>query len=406
MHTDPISPQVSKVSNEPILTEGSDNYLFLTGGMHRPLGLLKGEVEPDASSIDNFWGNLQRRQALCRQTGASYVHLVSPDKAFVLRENFPIPIGTPILERYKQAVGPAIYKDISPHLSYPLDALRREAQQVCSRVDSHFTLMGSLCCLEAALELAIRQEPFACKTDNVGQAIGIISHQEIPENAGNKQEVVGEITADSTKSGTASPWSDSPGQAPGSPINLSILRSWVMENSVEQGTWSGDLGSKLNPPSEETKSILKLSQQTKHISNQMIKGNDGICDIYINPSRIADSPRALVFGDSFARDLVPLMTRIFGMVIFCRSRYVHDEIVLGFKPQLVISQNVERYLSKVGHDDERPPFLLYPSLRAEPVAAPNLFSKLMAACMAVDRPPFHRFIEQIQQGIPIDSLSF
>lgn len=394
------------VSSEPMVTEGGDNYLFLTGGQHRPLALLKGEAEPEAGSIDNFWGNLQRRQALCRQNGAAYVHLVSPDKAFILRESFPIPIGIPILERYKQALSPATYKNISPHLSYPLDALRREAQQVCSRVDSHFTLIGSLCCLEAVLELAIRQEPFARKTDKAGQEIGNTSHQEIPQNTGNKQEFTGGIPADSTCPGAASPGSGSPSQAPRPPINISILRPWVIENSVEQGEWSGDLGSKLNPPREETKTLLKLPQRIKLLGNKIIKGNDGICDIYINRGRIVSSPRALVFGDSFARGLVPLMTRIFGMVIFCRSRYVHDEILLGFKPQLVISQNVERYLSKVSHDDERPPFLLYPSLRADPVVVPSLFSKLMATCMAVDRPPFHRFVEQIQQGIPIDSLSF
>jgi len=70
--------------------------------------------------------------------------------------------------------------------------------------------------------------------------------------------------------------------------------------------------------------------------------------------------------------------RLFEMLLFCLSRYIHDQIVLGFKPQLVISQNVELYLSRVGNDDERTPFLLYPSLRAEPVPLSNLFSKLMA----------------------------
>jgi len=37
---------------------------------------------------------------------------------------------------------------------------------------------------------------------------------------------------------------------------------------------------------------------------------------------------------------------------------------------------------------------------------PSLFAKLMSICMAADRPPFYRFIEQIQQGISIDSISF
>jgi hypothetical protein len=61
----------------------------------------------------------------------------------------------------------------------------------------------------------------------------------------------------------------------------------------------------------------------------------------------------------------------------------------------VISENAERCISRVGHDDDRPPFLLYPSLRTERVPVPNLFAKLMATCMAVDRLPFHCFIEQI-----------
>jgi hypothetical protein len=406
MHTDLAKLQSSTAKNEPIVTEGFDNYLFLTGGQHHPLAFLKGETEPDTSSVENFWANLERRQALCRQIGTAYVHLVSPDKAFILRENFPISIGIPILERYQQAISKAIFDNISPHLCYPLKSLREEIQQVCSRVDSHFTPMGSLCCLEAALELAIRQEPFARKSGSSRHKDGIITRHYIPENAQYKQEVTGEIPAGSISPGINSNEINISKKTPRPLINLSILRPWVIDNSIEQGAWSGDLGSKLDPQREETKVSLKLPQHIKLFNNQIIKANDGICDIYINRNRIANSPRALVFGDSFGRGLVPMMTRIFGMVLFCRSRYIHDEIVLGFKPHLVISQNAERYLSRVSHDDERPPFLLYPSLRAEPVAVPNQFSKLMAACMAVGRPPFQRLIEQIQQGIPINNLSF
>jgi hypothetical protein len=389
-----------------MVTEGSDDYLFLTGGPHRPLAFLKGEIEPDASSIDNFWGNLQRRQALCRQIGAAYVHLVSPDKAFVLRENFPIAIGTPILKRYKQAIGLAVYKNISPHFSYPLDALRSEPQQVYSRVDSHCTPLGFLCCLEAILELAIRQEPFAGNANKACQVLGGVSGRGNPSKAGNNLEAVAVSSVNSTSPGSAGIGGNCPSQALSSSIDLAVLRPWVMKNIIKQGVWSGDLGSKLDPPRKETRISFLPPRPITRFNNQLVTANDGICDIFVNPSLVGNSPRALVFGDSLARGLVPMMTRIFGMVLFCRSRYVHDEIVLGFRPQLVISQNAERYLSKVSHDDERPPFLLYPSLRTEPVPVPSLFAKLMTTCMAVDRPPFHRFIEQIQQGIPIDSLSF
>ena len=390
----------------PLVIEGSDNYLFLTGGPHRPLAFLKGEIEPDASSIDNFWGNLQRRQALCRQIGAAYVHLVSPDKAFVLRENFPVDIGTSILHRYKQGVSPSIYKQVSPYISYPLDALKGEAQQVYSRVDSHFTLVGYLCCLEAALELAGKQELFDGKANREAQVLGSISGRGISAKAGNNLEVIAGSSANSTSFGNAGLGGNSSSQGLSSSIDLAMLRPWVMRNSFKQGVWSGDLGSKLDPPRKEARISFVPPHPIVRFTNQLITANDGICDIFINRSIIANSPRALVFGDSLARGLVPMMTRIFGMVLFCRSRYVHDEIVLGFKPQLVISQNAERYLSKVSLDDERPPFLLYPSLRTEPVAVPSLFAKLMSTCMAADRPPFYRFIEQIQQGISIDSISF
>ena len=391
-----MNPKVSDAGKEPVVLEGGDDYLFLTGGNQRPLSLLKEETQPKTSSIEIFWSNLQRRLALCREMGAAYVHLVSPDKAFVLRENFPIKIGIPVLERYRQALASTTCEETPAHLCYPLDILRDEPQQVYSKVDSHFTPIGSLCCLESVLELAIKQHPFSDANSKGNRATVELSNQQITAGIPHKQGIT--TQEDAEESSYTHP--------PGPLIDPSILRLWVLENTIEQGTWSGDLGSKLDPPREETKAFLKIPRSIKLVSNQITYGNDGICDIYINSDHIADGPRALIFGDSFARGLAPMLSRMFGMVIFCRSRYVHDEIVRGFKPQLVISQNAERYLANVTHDDLRPPFLLYPSLRAEPVPIPNQFSKLMAICMAVGRPPFHRLIEQVQQGISIDNLSF
>jgi hypothetical protein len=396
MHPAPINPRASDAGKEPMVLEGGDDYLFLTGGNHRTLSLIREENQPKASSIEAFWSNLQGRRALCQEMGAAYVHLVSPDKAFVQRENFPIKIGIPILERYRQALASTTRDETQAHLCYPLDALRDEPQQVCSKVDSHFTPIGSLCCLESVLKLAIKQHPLSDASNKESRATEKLSDQGILANTPHKQEITNQVDAE--KNSCIHP--------PVSSIDPSILRLWVLENTIEQGVWSGDLGSKLDPPREETKATIKIPRSIKLISNQIIRGNDGICDIFINSDHIADSPRALIFGDSFARGLAPMLSRMFGIVMFCRSRYVHDEIVRGFKPQLVISQNAERYLANVTHDDLRPPFLLYPSLRAEPLPVPNQFSKLMATCMAVERTPFHRLIEQVQQGIPMDNLSF
>jgi hypothetical protein len=260
--------------------------------------------------------------------------------------------------------------------------------------------------LEAALELAGKQELFDGKANMEAQVLGSISGRGISAKAGNNLEVIAESSANLTSFGNAGIGDNGSSQALSSSIDLAMLRQWVMRNSIKQGVWSGDLGSKLDPPRKEARISFVPPRPIVRFTNQLFTANDGICDIFINRSIVANSPRALVFGDSLARGLVPMMTRIFGMVLFCRSRYVHDEIVLGFKPQLVISQNAERYLSKVSLDDERLPFLLYPSLRTEPVAVPSLFAKLMSICMAVDRPPFYRFIEQIQEGISIDSISF
>lgn len=391
-----MNPQASGAGKKPMVLEGGDDYLFFTGGNHRLLSLLREENQPQASSIEIFWSNLQHRLALCREMGAAYVHLVSPDKAFVLRENFPIEIGIPVLERYRQALASTTCEETPAHLCYPLDVLRDEPQQVCSKVDSHFTPIGSLCCLESVLKLAIKQHPFSNANDKENRATVDLSNQQVTAGIPHKQGIT--TQEDLEKNSCTHP--------PRPLIDPSILRLWVLENTIEQDTWSGDLGSKLDPPREETKVILEIPQSIKLVSNEIAYGNDGICDIYINSDHIADSPRALIFGDSFGRDLARMLSCMFGIVIFCRSRYVHDEIVRGFKPQLVISQNAERYFANVTHDDLRPPFLLYPSLRAEPVPIPNQFSKLMAICMAVERPPFHRLIEQVQQGISMDNLSF
>lgn len=135
-----------------------------------------------------------------------------------------------------------------------------------------------------------------------------------------------------------------------------------LNTTFSRDNFSGDLGSKLVPKVFEKRELLLPNSNSRRFSNSLGSGNNGIIDYYIND----DAPikaKALIFGDSFGRSIATCLTNIFSNVLFLRSPFVHIEIIDSYKPQYMISQNVEKYLSHVTLDREAPPFFLYPFLK-------------------------------------------
>ncbi len=166
--------------------------------------------------------------------------------------------------------------------------------------------------------------------------------------------------------------------------------STLLDRVRKTELYSGDLGSKLNPPIELEKIELDRDWPLVMYSNGVTSGNDGIIDLIFSP-RARTSKRILIFGDSFFRSSLQVLSFFFEEVYFFRTRYFHQEIVTAIRPDCVLTGNVERYLSKVSRDEEAPHALLYPALlRSDYNPSPD-FLEALNAILCYGRPPYQQF---------------
>lgn len=128
-------------------------------------------------------------------------------------------------------------------------------------------------------------------------------------------------------------------------------------------------------------------------NNTLPGGNNGLIDIYINQNALRNE-RILLFGDSFGRGSASCLTFYFEHVMFCRTPYMHPEIIDAFMPTIVCTQSIERYLPDTPPDSSRPNFLLFPLLErhATKYEGSTEFFKALNAELSYPRPPFMNFM--------------
>lgn len=129
-----------------------------------------------------------------------------------------------------------------------------------------------------------------------------------------------------------------------------------------KGTVCGDLGKKLKEKPTEDKLCIDHTWEFDYFSNQITAGNDGMIELYMSRSPRAKG-RLLVFGDSFIKVCLHVLTFFFKEILFCRTRFFHPEIVVANRPDYIITQNVERYLGHVLSDSHAGNFILTPMLK-------------------------------------------
>ncbi len=172
-------------------------------------------------------------------------------------------------------------------------------------------------------------------------------------------------------------------------------RSTVLEQftsrPVAVQTAAGDLGMKVVPQLQSEDRSIIANWPLHFFSNGVGFGNDGLIDIYVSPSSLSKI-RLVWFGDSFGRGCVRLLSLFFREIVFLRTRYFHEEIVFQIRPDVVVTENVERYLDVVAPDEEAPPFLLYPLLKGLAYAPSASFCEAMAAILSYPRSTYTSFV--------------
>jgi len=124
--------------------------------------------------------------------------------------------------------------------------------------------------------------------------------------------------------------------------------------------FSGDLGKKLDPIEYETNIILKDAKSSiVHHHNGILSGNIGIMDILTNNNALYNK-KLLIFGDSFFRSMLQHLSYFYKEIVFCRTPFIHEEVVDNYNPDILFTGNAERYLSNVKNDSNADSFFHIP----------------------------------------------
>lgn len=121
---------------------------------------------------------------------------------------------------------------------------------------------------------------------------------------------------------------------------------------------NGDLGRKYHPRIPEPQRQFRPLQTpgARLRDNGLKHKNSGLMILARNPRPILDQT-LLIFGDSYFRQMLPVLQRLFRHVVFCRSRFFHAELVAAVGPDVLWCGMAERYLSECKPDRDRMHFL-------------------------------------------------
>lgn len=327
---------------QDVVLEGEEGFLFLSGGRHNPLRFAQASDAVKPESLMRFWANIQQRQAQLERRGIRFAHLIAPDKHSVCQEVFPVEVKTSLGERYLAA---APDPDLLQWVTYPRQQLANDFRRHCYRVDTHYRPSGTLVMLRELLALA------------------------------------------------------------GGPDAVQLLPTDEQLSFSSREAWAGDLGSKLSPAWTEDCKRLILPHSVQHFCNTLPGGNNGIIDLYINLEKSNPSThqpslgRVLVSGDSYGRDIARALALICQEVLFVRTPFLHIDLADAMQPDLVITENAERYLSNVTSDEDRPVFFLYPFLKDNSYAMSPQMASTLSAVLSFGRPPYAHWLKNLQQEI-------
>ena len=310
---------------------GQSTELFLASGGHYVLDHVLGYRVPLNSSVISFGENIAGRAAASAAIGASYRHIIFPDKQSVLPVIFGVPEAKCLGAHYAERCA-----DVWQNVIYPRDLLRSHPDDCYLHTDTHMTHKGTLKVVRAVVE-----ELLGAECD-------------------------------------------------------SVLRE--MDAAIDQyRTYIGDLGRKLAAPREETQWLLRVNPSIKRYSNNLSTGNTGAMSIFLLPNAPRHE-RLVVFGDSFGYDMSLFMAHIFREVTFVRTSYFHFDVIDMIRPDIVLSENVERYLRYVTPDSERPHFALMNTMVHEEDPTRREFARALSAICSFDRRPYRRLLDNLMFG--------
>jgi len=290
-------------SSEPNVHVGHDGWLFLVDGSNSVIDLYKNKSTFDAALASQWVDLLRRRHDRFQARGIEYVHLAAPEKLTVLHQFYDGDIenidGSPILQLAARHAGdvPCLL-NVVPYLARNIDNY-----PIYWKTDTHWSAWG---CYLAYQQLCARL---------------------------------------------------------GLPTNTKILDYPHSDVDITM-----DLGARLDPPASENVRFYRLERNSRRVyANPLVryketKGfrNEGNLHVGSNVIFKNDSPEAadkvvVLFGDSFSEYRNHLLTGMLAETVrelhFIWSSNIDDEYVRRVRPDIVISELAERFMTRVPTDD-------------------------------------------------------
>lgn len=275
---------------------GTNDELYLASPERKTLEYAFGKLRPDRKHVDRFAQNILQRKNFCSERGIKYIHFVAPDKHCVYMEDFLA------LSENDAIFSFADYyiEESGASFIYPVDYFRSLfPRRIYKRTDTHWTPYGT------AMACALIAREFGLSEDRIQEG----------------------------------------------------LKNSLDSLSERQISISGDLGSKLTPQHTEYVQLVQPAWQEIRMDNNLKTGNDGIIRILLSGNSNSKG-KLLIFGDSYGSSCLDFLGAYFREILFCRSRYFHEEIAISARPDYIMTENVERYLALVASDSEAPPMLM------------------------------------------------
>ncbi len=297
----PAPKQESKPSD--MVHQGRDGWLFLVGGTNRVIDLYRHEstFTPD---IAKAWVKLlETRKTRLAELGVRYVHLPAPEKLTIMHRYFDGTLesieGSPIRKLV------ATYGDRLQHMVNPVDYMVKQSEglPLYWKTDTHWSALGCFC-----------------------------AYQMLCSNLGVKS-------------------------------NPSLL-----EYPHVEGEALLDLSGKMEEPTREKARYYDLSKHSKRIhANELVlfKEENGLVNeanlhvgshvVFHNDSETALDQKVVLFGDSFAEYRPQLLTGMlaetFREVHFIWNASIDYQYIEKVKPDIVITELAERFMTRVPGDD-------------------------------------------------------
>lgn len=284
-----FKPSVPRRQRTAAALRGRDGWLFLAGDRNNVLGQHTGRARLGRRRQAAWKRLLRVRAADMEARGVTWLTLVAPDKEAVYADFLP-PEVVPAERRPIHELL-EIADSVGSPMRYPLGAMRAARSQdhrpLYFQTDTHWNQLGAF-----------------------------IAYCTICDDLVQRGFTVSRVTSDEVR--------------------------WT------EATFTGDLGEKLDPTVSGMTVRADLRKHTSRLVSDNQVANHGRRVIFESPG--ARGPTCVLFGESFAMQLLMFLKESFRRLVFVHTNMLDRTVIDREAADVVLSIPVERFLMEVPDD--------------------------------------------------------